>query len=720
MRPHTRTQCNDGKDCVECGQGGLSAASQPSSSTTDNPNEIGHLATTASSHRNFATGHLDLTNGPLDKTEKSTENDDRRPSTSESSNNHKVNLEEGRYQEQHQYSRYGNDGGLDLAQASILQASTSKILSSSFSSSPSSPFIVPTTRGRRSMSNSATQAALGIEGQIPSHSVTNRRGSLALSSRLPNIMSDKEAAPRGGGPRINGNYTQLNRSILIVELPAEILVKIMNYMSFNEISQVRLVSRRLNEICASMLNSTFQRLQSHMLSRFQAIKAQMPRRESARRNHPLARECDIVETIHMRLTLLQMTFGKHIERKHVCFFAGEILDEVQRILYYIKENACLGRAYKVTDELFDLSTMAMEYFKEHIEPTLPEITFFGAEFLDFTTPFTSPTKRRSQSGNTSILGGGIDSPCSSRASVAGSSCSEPWSTSSNGGTGEDAVNVSNCQGAGSVVSVGGFDGNGGFEQVQPQSNMVLRKRIRRIRQGMKKYNDQLVEVKRDLKSCKTKMEAQAKQVHEYSSRLEDYDKKFEENSRKFQTMLTELNKCKTELQYWRSKSTTLLSLPPTCAQCEAPLFPESLSSLADAGKSEDGYLYDAAENDLKALANQGVFPDDIYQIKEGEEDDKNNVDKKLNEHDIQVQIKPINAGPPSPGFITKGSPQSPSCEMSPSGTGNSAAIVGRKRRSRDEVADDITGESSGTRKSLRGAGVKSTRGKRPKLAVANV
>ena len=95
-----------------------------------------------------------------------------------------------------------------------------------------------------------------------------------------------------------------------------------------------------------MLNSTFQRLQSHMLSRFQSIKGQMPRRESARRydfhhsmfetrnrihlsyfrNHPLARECDIVETLHMRLTLLQMTFGKHIERKHVCFFAGEVRD----------------------------------------------------------------------------------------------------------------------------------------------------------------------------------------------------------------------------------------------------------------------------------------------------------------------------------------------------------------------------------------------------------
>ena len=84
------------------------------------------------------------------------------------------------------------------------------------------------------------------------------------------------------------------------------------------------MSRRFNELCASMLNSTFQKMQTDMLERFQTVKNQMPRRESARRNHPLARECDIVETLHMRLTLLQMTFGKHIERKHVCFFAGEV------------------------------------------------------------------------------------------------------------------------------------------------------------------------------------------------------------------------------------------------------------------------------------------------------------------------------------------------------------------------------------------------------------
>lgn len=173
----------------------------------------------------------------------------------------------------------------------------------------------------------------------------------------------------------------------------------------------------MDRVCGSILNSTFQKLQAQMLNRFQAIKAQMPRRESARRNHPLACESDIIETLHMRLTLLQMSFGKHIERKHCCFFPGEvnevllanyknknmqytnlykfqfliifqILDEVNRILHYIRVTPKLARPYKVTDELFDLSTMAMEYFKERIEPTLPEIPYFGADFLDLAGTFS--------------------------------------------------------------------------------------------------------------------------------------------------------------------------------------------------------------------------------------------------------------------------------------------------------------------------------------------
>jgi F-box protein 28 len=142
-----------------------------------------------------------------------------------------------------------------------------------------------------------------------------------------------------------------------------------------------------------MLNSTFQRLQNQMLNRFQIIKTKMPRRESARRQHPLACESDIVETLHMRLLLLRMAFGKHIERKHICFFAGEILDEVYKILHYIKVTSKLARPYKVTDELFDLSTMAMEYFREKIEPTLPEIRLFANDYHEFPSPLGPPNTR---------------------------------------------------------------------------------------------------------------------------------------------------------------------------------------------------------------------------------------------------------------------------------------------------------------------------------------
>lgn len=143
----------------------------------------------------------------------------------------------------------------------------------------------------------------------------------------------------------------------------------------------------MDRICGQLLNSTFQRLQTQMFQRFQTIKNKMPRRESARRSHPLACESDIIETLHMRLTLLQMSFGKHIERKHCCFFPGEILDEVYNILHYIKITPKLAKPYKVTDELFDLSTMAMEYFKEKIEPDLPEIAYFGTDFLNFSNTF---------------------------------------------------------------------------------------------------------------------------------------------------------------------------------------------------------------------------------------------------------------------------------------------------------------------------------------------
>lgn len=71
----------------------------------------------------------------------------------------------------------------------------------------------------------------------------------------------------------------------------------------------------------------------------------------------------------------------------------------------------------------------------------------------------------------------------------------------------------------------------------PQSNMVLRKRIRKIKQGMRRYNSQLTLMRRDLRSCKAKIAEQQKQIVEYANRMDDTDKKNDEMSRKFSTLL---------------------------------------------------------------------------------------------------------------------------------------------------------------------------------------
>lgn len=71
----------------------------------------------------------------------------------------------------------------------------------------------------------------------------------------------------------------------------------------------------------------------------------------------------------------------------------------------------MARPFQVTDELFDLSTMAMEYFKDKLEPILPEIVrkddFFESRgehlgfwlkflsLLNFGFPFQKPIKKYS-------------------------------------------------------------------------------------------------------------------------------------------------------------------------------------------------------------------------------------------------------------------------------------------------------------------------------------
>lgn len=51
------------------------------------------------------------------------------------------------------------------------------------------------------------------------------------------------------------------------------------------------------------------------------------------------------------------------------------------VLNCIRTTPMIGRPYKITEELIDLSTMAMEYFKDHLEPTMPQFGLFSKDFF---------------------------------------------------------------------------------------------------------------------------------------------------------------------------------------------------------------------------------------------------------------------------------------------------------------------------------------------------
>lgn len=55
-----------------------------------------------------------------------------------------------------------------------------------------------------------------------------------------------------------------------------------------------------DRICRQQLNMGIQKVEHVQSQYLKKLKAQLPRRESARRNHPFARHCDILTAIDTR------------------------------------------------------------------------------------------------------------------------------------------------------------------------------------------------------------------------------------------------------------------------------------------------------------------------------------------------------------------------------------------------------------------------------------
>ena len=162
----------------------------------------------------------------------------------------------------------------------------------------------------------------------------------------------------------------MSSQFLIEYLPDHVIFKILGYLPYDYIARIRVVNSFFNRLCKQHLNRGFYKVEKVQSNFLKDLKSKLPRRESARRNHPYARHCDILTAIDTRMNLLSMTFGKYMDANLCCFIPGKIIDEIYNVLNILRTNQETPRTYEVLQELRDISSMAMEHFDEKIVPGL--------------------------------------------------------------------------------------------------------------------------------------------------------------------------------------------------------------------------------------------------------------------------------------------------------------------------------------------------------------
>lgn len=73
------------------------------------------------------------------------------------------------------------------------------------------------------------------------------------------------------------------KPLLFTDLPDDVIEMVMEYLSYDEIAQNRILCLRMNTICSRILNRAFTKTTVRHAALFKSIKSMLPRRESERR-----------------------------------------------------------------------------------------------------------------------------------------------------------------------------------------------------------------------------------------------------------------------------------------------------------------------------------------------------------------------------------------------------------------------------------------------------
>ncbi|CAJ0597515.1 unnamed protein product [Cylicocyclus nassatus] len=222
------------------------------------------------------------------------------------------------------------------------------------------------------------------------------------SSQAP--VTTEEVEEKADDDQKDGN------AVKFIDLPSEIQMNILKCLSYDDIAKLRRTCKLMNTLCSYLLNRGFQQLGIDIDREKLRIKRELPRRESMRRSHRLSRLNDAYAGLDTRFSIMTMTYRKFIDMKASCFIPGKVLDEFFRIIDILKKSHDRGGTltidiHELLKDLRDLSSMAMEHFEEHVQPSLTTstssaltssyfMTIHPSLFRATTTPTTSPSSCR--------------------------------------------------------------------------------------------------------------------------------------------------------------------------------------------------------------------------------------------------------------------------------------------------------------------------------------
>ncbi|CAF0879957.1 unnamed protein product [Didymodactylos carnosus] len=156
------------------------------------------------------------------------------------------------------------------------------------------------------------------------------------------------------------------------ELPLLTQEKILKYLPYSELSRIRIVSKRMHHLCSGILNRSYYLLEPFIQELQRSIKSKLPRRESERHKHPLSYKFDTISSLDSRIQWLKLTFNSAIGNGLCCFYPGKLLDEIYIVIRHLQLQQICPNPRSILQEVRDMSSMAIEHFREHIEPKLQQ------------------------------------------------------------------------------------------------------------------------------------------------------------------------------------------------------------------------------------------------------------------------------------------------------------------------------------------------------------